>query len=101
VSGRWQDDPARAERVRGLLAEVAERRLELRTAVEEAQDRDRPSYALHDVDARVRGATRGLDAAVGMAVLDGTPPPDDDIADAAGIEVADVDALRARLRLTP
>jgi hypothetical protein len=32
-----------------------------------------------------------------MAVLDSTPPPDDDIADAAGIEVADVAALRARL----
>jgi hypothetical protein len=99
MDDRWQDDPS--SRVPGLLAEIARHRRELDRADEAMQAGCESRYEHSQRSAHQRGARQALDAAVGMAVLDRTPPPDDEVAAAAGLEVAAVAAVRTRLRASP
>jgi hypothetical protein len=95
MDDRWQDDPD--SRVPGLLAEIARHRRELDRADAAMQAGCESRYEHSQRSAHQRGARQALDAAIGMAVLDRTPPPDADVADAAGIDADAVEAVRARL----
>jgi hypothetical protein len=83
VSDRWQDDPARAPAVAWLLGEVARKRGELDAARAAAADASAPAHERAELRRRALGAEVGLRAAIGMAALDRSAPPDDEIAAAA------------------
>jgi hypothetical protein len=96
VSDRWQDDEARARRVRAFLGDVVEARERLASA-EEVDVSGLDAWMRRRQDGLVAGARKGLDAAIWMALTDRSAPPVDDVAAAAEVDVAHVEAVRARV----
>jgi hypothetical protein len=81
VADRVREAPERAATRDGRLGEIRRHRLEL-----------------GDAERAVRGHQAGLRAAVGLAILARDPPTDQDVAQAAGWTVEQVEQLRADLR---
>jgi hypothetical protein len=95
---RWQDDPARADRIVGRLAEVERAHRRLVAAQVAAKDPNQERWMLRRSADLAAGARKGLDGAIGMALYDQAQVPVEEIAQAAGETVEYVERVQARLR---
>lgn len=96
MSPRPNDDP-RSAAVRALLADIGMQR-ELRDRANASAEKPMATWLENgELDRHARGAQDGLEALVFHCLNMAEPPSDDDLADAAGMSLDEIEALRARL----
>lgn len=97
MTDRWQDNEARAHRIRARLADIENARIALQAATAIAAAKKEPWLQRRTDEIEV-GKRKGLDGAIGMALYDPADIPLEDIADAARVPLAHVEAVRDRLK---
>lgn len=97
VSDRWQDDLGRADHIRAWLDEVAAMRAQLDARTAEAAAGDLDRWMQRRAEDLAAGARKGLDASIWMALAAKVGVPPEEIARAAGVDLAYVEQVRARI----